>query len=50
MKTETRKIAEKIQAITGESLISINYKASLFVSAGLAANQLDALNEILSML
>lgn len=50
-KTETRKIAEKIQKKTGDSLIKINHTAFLLIQgAGKFGPQthLEALKEILS--
>lgn len=47
-KTATRKLAEKIQALTGESLVSINSAAMQMVQMGLVQTREEALQEILA--
>jgi len=50
MKTKTRTLAEKIQAITGESLVQINQQANEMVEQGLLIDREAALEFILTML
>lgn len=48
-KSETRIIAEKIQSYSGLTLVEINFHAMRLVEMGLAANRLEALEELLKM-
>ena len=49
MKTETRILAEKIQAKTGSTLISINSMAMRYLVAGLFDTRLEALSYVLEL-
>ncbi len=49
MKSETRKLAEKIQELTGKSLVWINAKASEYVGSGLCADMTEALVYMLEL-
>ena len=43
MKTETRKMAEQIQAKTGQSLVTIHWYANQYLEAGLCETTIEAL-------
>lgn len=46
-KTETRKIAEKIQKISGESLLNINISVKRLMDLGICKTRLEAMKELL---
>ena len=50
MISKDRKIAEAIQALTGESLVIINRQAMEYVEMGIMVDRISALKYILSML